>query len=88
MAKQTGLPGWVLEVVMTLNYGWLIYISMLCGWHILAFVGTATGLWADDEFPPLMDAPWKAESHNELWGKRYHQVCVLFSYRLSSGPSS
>lgn len=76
MAQKTGLPGWVVGVLVTLNYGWLIYLSMYCMWHMLAFIGCATGLYADDEFPPLMDAPWMAQSQNELWSKRYHQVCM------------
>jgi len=42
--------------------------------HLFALLGVGSGVWIDEEWPEFMDEPWKADSVNDLWGKRYHQV--------------
>jgi hypothetical protein len=52
-------------------------VAMMGTYHMLAFLGVGSGIWIDEEWPAFMDAPWKADSLNDLWGKRYHQVSIF-----------
>lgn len=46
-------------------------------YHMFALIGVGSGVWIDEEWPRFMDQPWKSDSLNDLWGKRYHQVTSL-----------
>ena len=50
----------------------------MCGYYgDLSYVcvnWVGSGIWIDEEWPRFMDQPWRADSLNDLWGKRYHQV--------------
>jgi hypothetical protein len=65
-------------------WGWMAFViaagtmvAMMGTYHMLAVVGVGSGIWIDEEWPPFMDAPWKADSLNDLWGHRYHQVSKM-----------
>lgn len=51
-----------------------VLFAMIGTYHLFAFLGIASGLYVDEEWPPFMDRPSVADSLNDLWGKRYHQV--------------
>lgn len=66
-----GLGLWVWFAV-ALGLG-IVCATMGC-YHLFALIGIGSGVYLDEEWPRFMNQPWKAQSLNELWGKRYHQV--------------
>jgi hypothetical protein len=73
--KEVGGRGWWVV------WGWMGFaiasatlVAMMGTYHMFALVGVASGIWIDEEWPELTDQAWKADSLNDLWGKRYHQV--------------
>ena len=67
----TALGLWVWFAVAV---AFAVLFAMQGTYHLFAFLGIASGLYADEEWPAFMDRPWVADSLNDLWGKRYHQV--------------
>jgi len=72
------------------RYWWLVWawlafavgagtgVATMGTYHMFALIGVGSGIWIDEEWPRFMDQPWRADSLNDLWGKRYHQVCRHF----------
>jgi hypothetical protein len=60
--------------------GWMMcyaatgFCGMQAGQEMAKVMGVASGIWAKEEWPDLMDRPYLATSMIEFWGKRYHQV--------------
>jgi hypothetical protein len=65
---------WVVWAWMALAVGGATRVAMMATFHLFALVGVGSGIWIDEEWPEFMDEPWKSDSLNDLWGKRYHQV--------------
>jgi hypothetical protein len=74
MSQKTGLPREVMPVLMTAVSTMITYAGVGVGWDQHALMAVGSGLWAPEEWPPVMRAPWKSQSLNELWGRRYHTV--------------
>lgn len=53
--------------------------AMMGTYHLFALIGVGSGLYLDEEWPRFMVQPWKADSVNDLWGKRYHQASLSLS---------
>lgn len=65
---------WVVWVWMILAAGVGMCVATMGTYHLFALFFVGSGIWIDEEFPRFMDQPWRADSLNDLWGKRYHQV--------------
>lgn len=48
--------------------------AMIGTYHLFAFVSIGSGLYLDEEWPRFMVDSWRADSLNDLWGRRYHQA--------------
>lgn len=81
--KITVLPGildWVLPAggvrfSTELCVPLVIWQSLSCGYHCLALACVGSGFWEVQSWDvDLFDAPWRADSIIDLWGKRWHQV--------------
>jgi hypothetical protein len=60
-------------------WGAIYMLASWCGvcqlWHLFMFLGLVTGIYGYDDCDQkrkLMDKPWKADSVNDFWGKRWH----------------
>jgi hypothetical protein len=76
---------WVVWGWMALAVGGATCVAMMATFHISALVGVGSGVWIDEEWPEFMDEPWKSDSLNDLWGKRYHQVRPARSPSIANG---
>jgi len=64
----------------------VIWQALSGGFHVVAALTLSTGLWEVRSWDvDLFDAPWKADSLIDLWGKRWHQ---LFRVSLRFCPFS
>ena len=61
-----------------------ICVATMGTYHMFALMGVGSGVWIDEEWPRFMDQPWKSDSLNDLWGKRYHQVSSLHRIIIKS----
>lgn len=53
----------------------IIWQALSAGYHVAAALALGTGLWEVQSWDvDLFDAPWKADSLIDLWGKRWHQL--------------
>ena len=46
-------------------------------WHGFAILGIGSGLYGGDEWSRIMDKPWRAESVNDFWGRRWHNLMTV-----------
>lgn len=80
-------------------WGWMIFaagaglcVATMGTYHLCAMVGVGSGIWIDEEFPRFMDQPWRADSLNDLWGRRYHQLLrdtlILWTRPFENLPKS
>jgi hypothetical protein len=74
MATNTGLPRWLIPTMLTAISTVMTYAGVGCGWDQHALMAVGSGLWTPAEWPQVMIAPWRSQSLNELWGRRYHTV--------------
>jgi len=68
-------PTWVIWSVVELSVAAGVWQGISWGYHFFGFLGVGSGLyeveaWEIDHF----DAPWKADSLLDMWGKRWHQM--------------
>jgi hypothetical protein len=81
--KEVGSWWWALWIWLTFEIAAATMVAMMGTYHMLALIGVGSGIWLDEEWPQFMDAPWKSDSLNDLWGKRYHQVSFLIRMKLT-----
>ncbi|WVF71752.1 hypothetical protein IAT40_006560 [Kwoniella sp. CBS 6097] len=90
--NKYGIPPLLADALNCLNQCMSTYSGMQIIWHGLAFIGIGSGLWIGEEWPKLLDRPWLAESCNDFWGRRWHQILrepiafILSSLLPSSTP--
>ncbi|KAF7327855.1 hypothetical protein MKEN_00365400 [Mycena kentingensis (nom. inval.)] len=60
--------------IHTLLVGICIYGSIQIGYDGFALVGVGVFRMQPAQWPPAFDAPWRATSLAEFWGRRWHQV--------------
>lgn len=83
--------------IIVTSLGFAFYTALCVGYHTVVIIGMTLGFGAE-EWPRLMDSPWKATGLIDFWGKRWHQtfrvsgrICTshvifaaFFCYRLNS----
>jgi hypothetical protein len=74
-----GSFGWIVWAWMIFAAGAGLCVATMGTYHLCALAGVGSGIWIDEEFPRFMDQPWRADSLNDLWGRRYHQVALIFN---------
>lgn len=77
LAKRYGdgfVPWWIFWAFCSASELSAIGCAMQGTYHLTAFLGIGSGIYLDEEWPSLMNQPWRSDSLNDLWGKRYHQV--------------
>jgi len=74
LALRTGMPRLWIRMFWTLDLAMITYQGMACIWQMVAFVGVASGIYADEEWSSIMSKPWLSTSLNEFWSIRYHQT--------------
>lgn len=64
--------------VVWAGLGWVFMAGIMLAlhgqYHLTAAISVGVGYNTDEEWPRPMDKPWLADSLNNLWGQRYHQV--------------
>lgn len=71
------LPNSIVEIACELSLAAGVWQSLSWGYHLIAFLLVGSGFWETESWEvDLFDAPWKADSLMDLWGKRWHQVGV------------
>lgn len=79
LAPEWGISWWITWA----GLGWVfmggIMLALHGQYHLVATLFLALGYNADEEWPAPIRRPWMADSLNDLWGKRYHQVSPFFS---------
>lgn len=74
LSEQWGLPWWLIWS----GLGWIFMLGIMLGlhgqYHLTAVFFIGIGYSVDEEWPKPMDKPWRGDSLNNLWGRRYHQV--------------
>lgn len=73
-----GVGGLGLWIWFAFALGASTMVAMQGTYHLFALLGVGSGIYLDEEWPRFMDRPWKADSLNDLWGKRYHQVSTRY----------
>jgi hypothetical protein len=68
-------PNWLIFIMVELGVGAYVWQAISCGYHFFAALAVGLGIyeveaWEIDHF----DAPWKADSLLDMWGKRWHQM--------------
>ena len=53
-------------------------------YDVFTLIGVALLQQHPTQWPPISDAPWRAESLSEMWSKRWHQVFRVCFLSLSS----
>lgn len=74
ISTKTGVPVWLVPSICTLVSTIMTYAGVGVGWDQHAMLAVGSGLWAPEEWPKIMNQPWKSQSLNEVWGRRYHTV--------------
>jgi hypothetical protein len=62
-------------------YAGTVFCGVQGGRELLKILGVGSGLWAEEEWPAIMDRPQWSTSMIDLWGRRYHQVSPIRSRR-------
>lgn len=71
----TVVPPIIVEAVTTLGMAVGTWQGFSMGYHFFAALAVGSALWETESWElDLFDAPWKAESMLDLWGKRWHQL--------------
>lgn len=75
--RAGGGYAWVIWwLAFAVALGVAMVFAMIGTYHLFAFLGIASGLYLDEEWPAFTDSPFVSDSLNDLWGKRYHQVSL------------
>lgn len=83
IAWKTGVPRVIVPWAVTLQFIVVTCAGVALGHDQYTFLAVGSGIWADEEWPAVMNKPWMSTSLNELWGHKYHTVSTT---RLQSGP--
>ena len=74
-ASPVPIPTLAVEVVVELSLAAAIWQAISSAYHLLAALLVGSGLWEVESWEvDLFDAPWKADSILDLWGRRWHQI--------------
>ncbi len=69
------VPRMLIEMVCEFSIAAGVWQGISWGYHTLAFLTVGSGLWEVESWEvDLFDAPWKADSMMDLWGRRWHQL--------------
>lgn len=81
LSEEWGLPWWVIWA----GLGWVFMVGIMVAlhgqYHLTAAAFIGLGYNTDEEWPKPMGRPWLADSLNDLWGHRYHQVSICLCFR-------
>jgi len=74
-ASPIRVPTLAVEIVVELSLAAAIWQAISSAYHALAALLVGAGLWEVQSWEvDLFDAPWKADSILDLWGRRWHQI--------------
>lgn len=76
-ASGLPIPIAVIKLGLMGCYAGTVFCGLQCGWEVLKVLGVGSGLWAEEEWPAIMDRPQWSSSMIDLWGRRYHQVSSI-----------
>lgn len=80
------VPTLIVEVIVELSLGAGIWQGISMGYHSFAALAVGSCLWEVESWEvDIFDAPWKADSLLDMWGRRWHQ---LFRVGQLAGLSS
>lgn len=66
-------PLWFRRPLQALIYPTATYAHLQGYYHLYSLLGVHLFRQSPDLWPPLFDAPWRATSLSEFWGRRWHQ---------------
>ena len=79
------LPPWIIEIIAELSLAIGLWQGISWGYHFFAMCAVGSGLWETESWEvDMFDAPWKADSILDLWGRRWHQVSGIQTSTMSS----
>jgi hypothetical protein len=60
----------------------VLYLAKTCGgeigaWHLHAVLGLSSGMTRPEDWPRMMNKPWMADSVNDFWGRRWHNLMTV-----------
>ncbi|KAH7921129.1 hypothetical protein BV22DRAFT_1039001 [Leucogyrophana mollusca] len=76
------------STLTTLLFGWSIYAIAQATYDFATIVAVLVLRQRPAQWPPLFDAPWRATSLAELWGRRWHQSNRIFLIGVGAKPAS
>ena len=86
-------PSWIIEIIIEWFGFLVVWQTLVMGFRFVALLGVASGLYEVEAWETdLFNAPWKAESLIDMWGKRWHQLfrvgptALLFVAHLVPAP--
>ena len=72
------IPTWITELICEINLALGLWQGIEWGYHSFALLAVGSGIWETESWEvDMFDAPWKADSMMDLWGRRWHQVSAF-----------
>jgi hypothetical protein len=71
------VPMFMIKMGLMGCYAGTVFCGIQGGWEVLKILGVGSGVWAEEEWPAIMDRPQWSSSMIDLWGRRYHQVSPI-----------
>jgi hypothetical protein len=75
LAHPLPVPTALVVVIIELSIATAVWQAISMGYHTVALMAVASGLWETEAWEvDIFDAPWKADSILDMWGRRWHQI--------------